>query len=55
MKLPPRLALVLRRTFVTAGVIGSLVLGAVTVRAAAAWTASAAPLEAPPISANAKR
>jgi 16S rRNA G1207 methylase RsmC len=50
MKLPPRLALALRRSFVTAGVIGSLVIGAVTVRAAAAWTASAAPLESPPTS-----
>jgi septal ring factor EnvC (AmiA/AmiB activator) len=48
--MPPRLALVLRRTFVTAGVLGTLVLGAATVRAAAIWTASAAPMEAPPIS-----
>ena len=46
----PRLALALRRTLVTFGVVGSLVLGAVTVRAAAAWTASAAPLDAPPVS-----
>jgi flagellar hook-basal body complex protein FliE len=52
MRLPPRLALVIRRTLVTVGVAGSLVVGAVTVRAAAAWTASAAPLEAPPISAS---
>jgi hypothetical protein len=46
----PRIALAFRRTIVTAGVVGSLVLGAVTVRAAAAWTASAAPLDAPPVS-----
>lgn len=52
MRLPPRLALVIRRTLVTVGVAGSLVVGAVTVRAAAAWTASAAPMEAPPISAS---
>lgn len=52
MRLPPRLALALRRTIVTAGVASSLVLGAVTVRAAAAWTASVAPLDAPPISAT---
>lgn len=50
MKLPPRVGLVLRRAIVTSGVVASLVLGAVTVRAAAAWTASAAPLDAPPVS-----
>ncbi len=52
MKLPPRLSIALRRACVTLGVVASLVLGAVTVRAAAAWTASAAPMDAPPISAS---
>jgi septal ring factor EnvC (AmiA/AmiB activator) len=52
MKLPPRLALALRRTLVTAGVAGSILVGAVTVRAAAAWTASAAPMESPPVTAS---
>lgn len=50
--LPPRLALLFRRTLVTAGVVGSLVVGAATVSAAAAWTANAAPMESPPLSAS---
>lgn len=44
--------LVIRRGLVTAGVLGSLVLGLVTIRAAAAWTASSAPLPPPPMSAE---
>jgi uncharacterized protein involved in exopolysaccharide biosynthesis len=52
MKLPPGLVLAFRRTLVTAGVAGSILVGAMTVRAAAVWTASAAPLEKPPITAG---
>jgi chromosome segregation ATPase len=44
MTIPGRL----RRGLVTAGVAGSLVLGAVTVRAAAEWTAASAPLTVAP-------
>jgi len=50
MKPPPFLAIALRRTLVTVGVAGSLIVGAVTVQAAAAWTASSAPLTAAPVS-----
>jgi chromosome segregation ATPase len=44
MTIPGRL----RRGIVTAGVAGSLALGAVTVRAAAEWTAASAPLTVAP-------
>ena len=40
----------LRRTLVIAGVAGSVVLGGATIRAAAAWTATAAPLTVAPAS-----
>lgn len=40
----------LRRALVLAGVAGSLVLGGATIRAAAAWTATAAPLSVAPAS-----
>ncbi len=42
-----------RRSAVTLGVILSIVLGAFTIRAAAAWTASSAPLPPPALSASA--
>jgi peptidoglycan hydrolase CwlO-like protein len=51
MTIPGRL----RRGFVTAGVAGSLVLGAVTVRAAAEWTAASAPLTVAPESVDSLR
>jgi len=41
--------LILRRTAVTMAVVGSLVLGAATIRAASQWTATEAPLAAPPV------
>jgi len=41
--------LILRRTAVTMAVVGSLVLGAATIRAAGQWTATEAPLAAPPV------
>lgn len=44
--------LVIRRGLVTGGVLGSLVLGLFTIHAAAAWTASSAPLPPPPMSAE---
>lgn len=44
--------LVIRRGLVTAGVLGSLVVGLFTIHAAAAWTASSAPLPPPPMSAE---
>lgn len=44
--------LAIRRTIVVAAVVLSLALGGVAVRAAAAWTAASAPLEAPPVSAD---
>jgi len=47
MKINARL--ILRRTAVTVAVVGSLVLGAATIRAASQWTASEAPLAAPPV------
>ncbi len=43
------LRLILRRTAVTMAVVGSLVLGAATIRAASQWTATEAPLAAPPV------
>jgi hypothetical protein len=43
---------VARRAAVTVGVVGSLGLGAAAIDAAAQWTASAAPLQAPPVSAE---
>ena len=42
---------VARRAAVTVGVLGSLGLGAATIDAAAQWTAAAAPMQAPPVSA----
>ena len=42
---------VARRAAVTVGVLGSLGLGAATIDAAAQWTAAAAPMPAPPVSA----
>jgi septal ring factor EnvC (AmiA/AmiB activator) len=47
MKINARL--LLRRAAVTVAVVGSLVLGAATIRAAGQWTASEAPLAAPPV------
>ncbi|HYN47296.1 MAG TPA: hypothetical protein VER83_00430 [Candidatus Nanopelagicales bacterium] len=47
MKINARL--LLRRTAVTVAVVGSLVLGAATIRAAGQWTANEAPLAAPPV------
>jgi len=41
---------VARRAAVTAGVLGSLGLGATAIDAAAQWTAAAAPMQAPPVS-----
>ena len=41
--------LILRRTAVIMAVVGSLVLGAATIRAASQWTATEAPLAAPPV------
>ena len=41
--------LILRRAAVTMAVVGSLVLGAATIRAASQWTATEAPLAAPPV------
>jgi septal ring factor EnvC (AmiA/AmiB activator) len=46
------LPVLLRRLAVVVGLAGSIVLGATTVGAAATWTASAAPLNAPPQSAE---
>lgn len=43
------LRLALRRAAVIAAVAGSLLLGAATIRAAGQWTASEAPLAAPPV------
>ena len=43
---------VARRAAVTVGVVGSLGLGAATIDAAAQWTAAAAPMQAPPVSAE---
>jgi len=43
------LRLLLRRAVVTVAVVGSLFLGAATIRAASQWTASEAPLAAPPV------
>src|SRR5664280_2987203 len=43
---------VARRAAVTLGVVGSLGLGAGAIDAAAQWTASAAPPQAPPVSAE---
>jgi len=43
---------VARRAAVTVGVVGSLGLGAATIGAAAQWTAAAAPMQAPPVSAE---
>jgi TolA-binding protein len=40
-------ALAIRRFLVVAGMVASIVLGALTVRAAAAWAATSAPLAAP--------
>ena len=42
--------LLIRRTVVVVGVAASLLLGVVSIRAAAAWTAASAPLEAAPVS-----
>ncbi len=47
MKISARL--LLRRAAVTVAVVGSLLLGAATIRAAGEWTASEAPLAAPPV------
>jgi septal ring factor EnvC (AmiA/AmiB activator) len=44
------IALLTRRAIVTAGVVASIVLGVMTIRAAAAWTAASAPLEVAPAS-----
>lgn len=44
-----RLGLILRRAAIVVAVVGSLVLGAATIRAASQWTASEAPLAAPPV------
>ncbi|MFH1474520.1 MAG: hypothetical protein ABIG85_01530 [Chloroflexota bacterium] len=41
--------LLLRRTAVIVAVVGSLVLGAATIRAASQWTAADTPLAAPPV------
>jgi peptidoglycan hydrolase CwlO-like protein len=43
------LRLALRRLLVAVAVVGSLLLGAATIHAAGAWTASQAPLAAPPV------
>jgi chromosome segregation ATPase len=43
---------VARRAAVTVGVVGSLGLGAATIDAAAQWTAAAAPMQAPAVSAE---
>jgi len=43
---------VARRAAVTVGVVGSLGLGAATIEAAAQWTAAAAPMQAPAVSAE---
>jgi len=43
---------VARRAAVTVGVVGSLGLGAATIDAAAHWTAAAAPMQAPSVSAE---
>lgn len=42
-------SLILRRMAVIAAVVGSLVVGAASIQAAGRWTASEAPLAAPPI------
>lgn len=42
--------LLARRSLVVAGVIASLVVGAASIQAAAAWTAASAPLNDPPAS-----
>lgn len=47
MKINARL--ILRRMTVTTAVVGSLVLGAASIRAAGQWTATEAPLAAPPV------
>lgn len=47
MKINARL--ILRRMAVTTAVVGSLVLGAASIRAASQWTATEAPLAAPPV------
>ncbi|HEX8941465.1 MAG TPA: hypothetical protein VF763_15065 [Candidatus Limnocylindrales bacterium] len=47
--------LAVRRTTVIGGVVLSLVVGAATIRAAAAWTASSAPLPAPAVSSETLR
>ena len=47
------LPIVLRRAVVVGGVTASLVLGALTVRAAGEWTAANAPLATAPVSAEA--
>ena len=52
MKLGP-LNIVARRSLVVLGVSASLLVGLVSIRAAAAWTAAAAPLAAPPVSVDA--
>jgi hypothetical protein len=41
--------LALRRLLVAVAVVGSLLLGAATIHAAGDWTASQAPLDAPPV------
>jgi len=46
------LQLLIRRTLVVAGVAAALMLGAISIQAAAAWTAAAAPLNDPPASLN---
>lgn len=52
MKLGP-MRIVARRSLVVLGVSASLLVGLVSIRAAAAWTAAAAPLAAPPVSVDA--
>jgi chromosome segregation ATPase len=44
------LQLLTRRSLVVAGVVASLVVGAASIQAAAAWTAASAPLNDPPAS-----
>lgn len=44
------LQLLIRRSLVVAGVVVSLVVGAASIQAAAAWTAASAPLNDPPAS-----
>ncbi|MGZ6341154.1 MAG: hypothetical protein ACXWMX_04840, partial [Candidatus Limnocylindrales bacterium] len=48
----PASGLLIRRSAVIAGALLSVVLGVATIRAAAVWTASSAPLPAPTVSAQ---